>query len=288
MENLVQQAFVYYQKGKRSKALTYLRKAIEQDPNNVQAWYGLAVCLEDADQKIYSLNRVLSLQPEHTKAREMLRKLLDQRSPFEQTGAETIERPSLVGAIAKLPEKKKSGNILVVSLVVMAIGLGIVIVSLIGLIVAERNQERSASATATAQYTQCSQQFQDDMLRLLSQFFRQQNIAETTPRLNVSAQIARLEDIRNETWNLSSKSCHPTSHRLLMDYMDKIIASYISFSADNDLEMAGLYLEGLKALVKLDEHVARNFNPGGLVAMFRAKGYYYWELLDDPDWKDGL
>ena len=131
-------------------------------------------------------------------------------------------------------------------------------------------------------------EFYDQMLLLLSRFFRQQAIAENTPRLLLAEQIARLEDIRTEAWNMPSKKCRPRIHARLMDYMDKTIAAYNAFLGDKDEESMILLLASWKALAALDDEVIRDGKRGGLVALFRQKGYFYWEGLDDPKWKEKL
>jgi hypothetical protein len=148
-------------------------------------------------------------------------------------------------------------------------------------------QAKNAQATATAKYLQCKKQFENEMPRLLSQFFRQESIVEVTSRINVPEQISRLEDIRTETWNMPDKSCYPKAHALLMDYMDTSIAAYVRFAAD-DNTWTDLYIESLRALVALDDEVIKTFNKGGLVSLFRSKGYYYWEGLDNPNWRNEL
>ena len=145
-------------------------------------------------------------------------------------------------------------------------------------------QRRAAQATARA----CKEQFYDSMLYLLSRFFRQQNIANRTPRITLAEQIARLEDIRTEAWNIPTKDCNPLVHARMMDYMDKSIAMYNAFLADADADVTPLLIESLKALAKLDDEVIRDGHPGGLLPLFRAKGYFYWEGLDDPQWKRDL
>lgn len=148
-----------------------------------------------------------------------------------------------------------------------------------------RVQANNAQATATAEHLACSERFKNESTRLLSQFFRQESIVEVTARINVPEQISRLEQIRTETWNMPEKSCQSRAHSLLMDYMDKSIAAYIRFAADDD-DWIVLYIESLRALAKLDDEVIRVFDKGGLASLFRSKGYFYWEGLDNPNWKN--
>jgi hypothetical protein len=144
-----------------------------------------------------------------------------------------------------------------------------------------------AKLAKQAEYSQCNKQFEDDMTRLLSQFFREGNIASVTSQIVLPAQISRLEDIRTETWNIPEKSCQPKMHALLMDYMDKTINTYIKFSAD-DFTWYSDYSDSLRALAALDDEVCKVYNLKGLVGLFRSKGYYYWEGLDNPSWRNGF
>jgi len=148
-----------------------------------------------------------------------------------------------------------------------------------------------AIATQQASYviaTQiaCHEEFLDSMTRLLSDFFRQQSIADVTPRINLPEQIARLEDIRGEAWNIPEKKCESKLHALLMDYMDKSIAAYIGFSGnEDDYTFVQEYATEIKALIRLDDEIKSRGYREGLVGLFRNKGYFYWEKLDDPYWR---
>lgn len=66
-----------YKDNKKQEARTLLANAIIQAPNDADLWFGLAFCLEDKDQIIYSLNRVLQINPNHPKAADELRKRTD-------------------------------------------------------------------------------------------------------------------------------------------------------------------------------------------------------------------
>ncbi len=72
---LMQQAFKLYQAGNRKKAVDLLTQVIQQEPNNAEAWYGLAVCVQDANTKVKCLHKVLALKPEHVKAQQALEQL---------------------------------------------------------------------------------------------------------------------------------------------------------------------------------------------------------------------
>ncbi|KXK12188.1 MAG: hypothetical protein UZ14_CFX002002542 [Chloroflexi bacterium OLB14] len=132
----------------------------------------------------------------------------------------------------------------------------------------------------------CSERFENEMASLLSQFFRQQSIADVTARINLPEQIARLEDIRTTTWNMPDKSCQPKAHSLLMNYMDESISSYVAFSGEEDSLAYEKTIDSINALSDLDDEVIQTFDEGGLISLFRSKGYFYWEGLDNPQWKN--
>ncbi len=294
-EEKLKQAVLLYKQGNKSQAATLLGEIVRQDPNNSNAWYGLALSLDEPDKKIFCLKKVIALEPSHQKARQLLEKLQAEQkpSPTVQTKAEGNSQPlnqkSNPNNFIKKSLDESTGieKKLIYALVGMVVLL-VLCVSVVGVTSLTRQvQAKNAQATATAEYLQCSKRFEDEMARLLSQFFRQESIVEVTARINIPEQISRLEEIRTETWNMPEKSCQPKMHALLMDYMDTSIAADVRFAADDDTWI-DLYIESLRALVSLDDEVIRAYTKGGLVSLFRSKGYFYWEGLDNPNWKNGL
>ena len=90
------------------------------------------------------------------------------------------------------------------------------------------------------------------MASLLSQFFRQESIAEVTARINLPEQISRLEDIRTTAWNMPDKTCQPKAHSLLMNYMDLTISSYVAFSGEEDTLSYEILEQSIEALSDLE------------------------------------
>lgn len=275
----LKQAELLYIEGKKDQAAKLLMAILRQEPSNFKAWYGLALTLDEPEKKIYCLKKVLTLAPSHKKARRLLEQL--QRSPedtfLEREVTESRERRGGNGDFLF--------NVLVgivLLLVLLVIGGGVWQTHV-------NAQRQNAQATATAEYVACKEKFEDQFVQLLSRFFRQENIADVTARINLPEQISRLEEIRTEAWNMPEKTCEPKVHALMMDYMDKSIATYVQFASDTDDAQTGsLYVESLVALAHLDDEVVQEFDRGGLLGLFRSKGYFYWEGLNDPDWKKGL
>ncbi|NPA06352.1 MAG: tetratricopeptide repeat protein [Chloroflexi bacterium] len=289
IQTLFQQAKARYQAGDKRGAERLLRQIIAQDPNLASAWYGLALCVDDPEEQRVYLKRALALKPDYPQARARLERLKRRqaREGRSRTRPQAREWLWVLGGSLALLMSLLIGTSLLFAVsksnAARATSQAATQYALMQK-ATQVAQRRAAQATARA----CKEQFYDSMLYLLSRFFRQQDIAERTPRIMLAEQIARLEDIRTEAWNIPTKDCSPRVHARLMDYMDKSIASYKAFLGDEDAESAVLWIESLKALAKLDDEVIRDGHPGGLLPLFRAKGYFYWEGLDDPKWKQDL
>jgi len=75
LNNKLLQAFELYNKGDKQQAAKLLGALVQKEPNNASAWYGLALCLNETDRKKYCLQKVLSLEPTHPKAIQLIEKL---------------------------------------------------------------------------------------------------------------------------------------------------------------------------------------------------------------------
>jgi tetratricopeptide (TPR) repeat protein len=293
-EDKLKQAALLYKQGNKSQAAILLGEIVRQDPNNSNAWYGLALSLDELDKKIFCLKKVIALEPSHQKAIQLLGQIQEGQKP-----SPTIHQSKDENSHQYLTQNSKPNNFIKQSinestgiekkLIFALVGIMVLLVFCISIAgvtgITRQALANNAKATATAEHLACTERFKDETARLLSQFFRQESIADVTARINVPEQISRLEQIRTETWNMPEKSCQPRAHSLLMDYMDKSIAAYVRFAA-NDETWIGLYIDSIEALVNLDNEVIRVFDRGGLVSLFRSKGYFYWEGLDDPNWKN--
>jgi len=72
---LLEQAAAEIKLGHKNEAQRLLAQAVQQDPNNSSAWFGLAIVLSDENKKKDCLKRVLALKPDHERARAMLAQL---------------------------------------------------------------------------------------------------------------------------------------------------------------------------------------------------------------------
>lgn len=267
--HLLREANTRYRQGDKKGAARLLRQVLALDPQQPLAWYGLAQCTEDPHQQRVYLEQALNLKPDFERARAKLERL----AATPASAPRRVQRPSRASTRSWL---------------VPALGalVGLLAMLVCGLSWDTYRYVAHQRATTTA--TACREQFYDDMLYLLSRFFRQQSIVENTPRITLAPQIARLEELRDEAWNMPTKGCAPRVHARLMDYMDKTIAGYTEFLGDNDLGSFLLLKESLKALADLDDEVIRDGHRGGLLPLFQEKGYFYWEILEEPHWKENL
>jgi len=122
-EEKLKEAVSLYKQGNKLQAANLLGEIVRQDPNNSSAWYGLALCLDDPDKKIYCLKRVLSLNPSHTRAQQFLEKLqTGEKLPSSQ---KTASHPS-----SHIAKKESTFNPSLVS--ILSIGGAIIICLIVG------------------------------------------------------------------------------------------------------------------------------------------------------------
>ena len=138
MSEKLKEAALLYNKGDKPQALKLLAEIVKQEPNNLDAWYGLALCLDDHDKRVYCLIRVLSLDPSHKKAQQSLEKLLvkEKSSNYQ----ETAESQPLPVAKKKSPFSWQTVSILGIS------GTILICVIIIGVALIGRNLYNSVPA----------------------------------------------------------------------------------------------------------------------------------------------
>ncbi|HOA23764.1 MAG: tetratricopeptide repeat protein [Aggregatilineales bacterium] len=82
-EDWLQEGVAALRAGDRREAIRLLGRAVNENPDNVAAWWFLAAVLPNTEQKIHALRHVLRLRPDHAEARELLKRLR-QRQASEQ------------------------------------------------------------------------------------------------------------------------------------------------------------------------------------------------------------
>ncbi len=71
-QRLLNEGLALLSAGKRAEAVDTLKRAVEQDSENVEIWVALAKALDDVDEKRIALTTVLQLDPNNEFAREAL------------------------------------------------------------------------------------------------------------------------------------------------------------------------------------------------------------------------
>jgi hypothetical protein len=75
-ESELEKARILFGQGNRNEARDVLIKAVRNDSRNPDIWFGLSFCVDDPQQKKDCLEKVLSLVPDHPKAKLVLEQLL--------------------------------------------------------------------------------------------------------------------------------------------------------------------------------------------------------------------
>ena len=71
-EDFLQAGMQAVKSGEREKAAALFAQAVRADPQSVDGWYWLGVCSFEPERREYCFRRVLSLDPDHIKARDQL------------------------------------------------------------------------------------------------------------------------------------------------------------------------------------------------------------------------
>ncbi len=143
---LLEQAAAENRLGHKNEAQRLLAQAVQQDPNNSSAWFGLAIVLSDENKKKDCLKRVLALKPDHERARAMLAKLdapavvqeaVIPTPPVEPTPAEpapaipsAVPKRKQAGASTREMERKRWNTGLIINLAGLVVAILILIVFL--------------------------------------------------------------------------------------------------------------------------------------------------------------
>jgi hypothetical protein len=69
---MMKQAIERYAAGDKRQARKILAEILREEPDNMNAWLGTAMCLDDPDKKRYCLERALALKPDSERAKALL------------------------------------------------------------------------------------------------------------------------------------------------------------------------------------------------------------------------
>jgi tetratricopeptide (TPR) repeat protein len=91
----LKQAISTYKSGEKQKAQKLLARLVQAEPNNAEAWFWLAACIENPEQRQYCLKRVLKLNPNNLQAKRALKKS-EERQASQQAITEPRKKVSAV------------------------------------------------------------------------------------------------------------------------------------------------------------------------------------------------
>jgi len=89
-EEKFQQAINYFKAGNKKQAVELLLEIVDADPNNAEAWFGLALCTDTKEIKKKYLNEVLNINPNHPKALQLMNEITIEK----QTNSPVIRKRS--------------------------------------------------------------------------------------------------------------------------------------------------------------------------------------------------
>jgi hypothetical protein len=86
-ETQLRDAFALMKQGNKREALQLVQEVLRQDRSNVYAWWLLSHLIDDEEKIVKSLEKVLSLNPEHPGARKRLAELRPEYSHLMQSAS---------------------------------------------------------------------------------------------------------------------------------------------------------------------------------------------------------
>lgn len=93
-KNLTEQGIELLRGGDKDGARSLLQQAVQENPEDVRAWYYLAGSISSLYERRQALERVLELDPNHEKAKEQLAKLSGGNSDTPAKVADSMNAPS--------------------------------------------------------------------------------------------------------------------------------------------------------------------------------------------------
>jgi hypothetical protein len=93
-KDLTEQGIELLRAGDKDGARSLLQQAVQQNPEDVRAWYYLAGSLSSLYERRQALEQVLQLDPNHAKAKEQLAKLSGGSSGTPEKVAENLNAPT--------------------------------------------------------------------------------------------------------------------------------------------------------------------------------------------------
>lgn len=96
-----QQAINLFKAGNKKQAGDLLLEVVNANPRNAEAWFGLALCTDDMKKKKYFLEKVIELNPQHSKASQLLEKF-ETAKPVESSNKVRNQSFPIANAITSI------------------------------------------------------------------------------------------------------------------------------------------------------------------------------------------
>lgn len=91
----LKQAISAYKSDEKQKAQKLLARLVKAEPDNEEAWFWLAACIENPEQRQYCLKRVLKINPNNLQAKRALKKS-EERQASQQAVTQPTKKVSRV------------------------------------------------------------------------------------------------------------------------------------------------------------------------------------------------
>src|SRR4030067_121117 len=89
---LIEKAITEAKSGNRTGAKKLLAQVVRKEPSNAQAWYLLSRLVEEKEQIIYCLKKVLEIMPDNSQVKARLKKLQSESTPKHSIPIQTIQK----------------------------------------------------------------------------------------------------------------------------------------------------------------------------------------------------
>lgn len=141
MEFSIQNALLLYKQGDLANAAVILKQLIKENPQNSEAWFGLALCTTNAENKIKYLQQTLKYNPGHTKAHALLQQTYQQNqnafgtpqpTPAVAHHYETEEKIELMEEVEKHKLDQVSSSVSSLQKIIVWGGGGLIVLLLLG------------------------------------------------------------------------------------------------------------------------------------------------------------
>jgi tetratricopeptide (TPR) repeat protein len=102
----LKQAISAYKSGEKQKAQKLLARLVKAEPDNEEAWFWLAACIENPEQRQYCLKRVLKINPDNAQAKRALKKSEELQAAQQAITQPTKKVPAVKFFAANCPKCK--------------------------------------------------------------------------------------------------------------------------------------------------------------------------------------